>query len=458
MAVPLVAFVYILFRPVSNGKILLPLLLGLAGCGLAVGLLGRRRLAGPLSLFLLLQLLFGTVFALVGASNAGVGDQMLTFLGFPLVFWLMIYGISEATLGRLMWATAVGCAIVGLTIILYVGNQQGVLPQLIPSRFLESQTDAFFTGSRVGRTGGAIRFYGLATLAAGAPIWVASLLVPHDKLLPPMKLRLIAAISCAVAALIAGRQAILLTTILAPGFLWVASILIGRARADRRELSRTELRKARQRRLWLVAAMVLGVIGVGSFSFNTAPLSGSAVTSAFRTVGAAYFGTGSAEDADTLIRQEESHALLGGFRDNPVLGRGLGATFPAYSRDDLRPWNFELQYHMLLFDTGLVGVLFAIAAAGVLVYGGRRAVTRRPDLAGCLAVTTVGCVAMLAAAASNPYLQAPGYNWALYLPIVVINVALTSATATPTLAAVGADDQAAADSSAPRLALSRGGE
>lgn len=434
-ALPMLGFVYILFRPVSNGKILLPILLGLALCGLVTGVLSKHRLARPLMLFLLIQLLFATVFALVGVGNPGVGDQLVAFLGFPVVFWMMIYGISERMLARVIWAVAIGCTIVGLTLIVYVGYRQGVLPQLVPARLLETQTDAFFTATRTGRSGGAVRFYGLATLAAGTPIWVASLLVPHDRLLPPLRMRLLAAVSCAVAALVAGRQAIVVTSILAPAFFWLVSTLIGRARADAEKLSRELLLRARRRRIGLVVAMVAGVLIVGKFSFRTTPISGSTVTAAFRTLGAAYLGTGAATDQDTLIRQEESRALLAGFGSSPIFGHGLGAALADYRRDDLRPWNFELQYHMLLFDSGLIGVLFAVAAVGVLIYAARRAMRRRPDLAGCLAVTSVGCLAMLAAAASNPYLQAPGYHWALYLPLAVINVALTSTVPSPAPAA-----------------------
>lgn len=424
---PLTAFVYVLFRPVSNGKILLPVLIGLAMCGVAVGIVRHRWIACPLVVFLGIELLFGITFGLVGFGNAGLSDQLLTFLGFPIVFWLMIYGIGEIALERVMWALAIGCIIVALTIVAYVGNQQGALPQIIPVRFLQSQTDAFFTDTRVGRVGPVVQFYGLATLAAGAPIWVASLLVPHAKLLPSIRMRLLAAVSCTVAALIAGRQAILITTILAPAILWFASLVIGRAGADRNAMAPAELARARVRRGWLIVAMVVGVIVVGNFSFKSSTVSGSAITSAFRTLGATYLGTGTASNLDTLIRQEESRNLLAGFRAHPIAGSGLGATLPDYWRDEMKPWEFELQYHMLLFDTGILGVIFALAATGVLVYAARRAVKLRPDVAGCLAVATVGCIAMLAAAASNPYLQAPGYNWALYLPIAVINVALMSA-------------------------------
>jgi len=420
---PLAAFLYILFRPVSNGSILLSILVGLAVLGLAAGIAGGHRIATPLLQLFGIQLLFGITFGLVGVGNPGLPDQLLTFLGFPVVFWLMIYGISEVILGRIMWTLAIGCTAVALTIISYVGSQQGVLPQIIPTHFLQAQTGAVFANARIGNQT-AIQFYGLATLAAGAPLLVASLLVPNARLLPSRRMCLIAAVTCTVAALVAGRRAIVITTMLAPALLWIASKVIGRARADRSVLSPRELAVVRRRRWGLVGAMVVGVLGVGNLSLGSSTVTGSTVSKAFNALTSTFLGGSATGDSDALIRRDEARILLGGFRAHPILGNGFGATVPGYQRNPKKPWDFELQYHMLLFDTGLLGVLLALAAAGVLIHAARRAVQARPDLAGCLAVAAVGCLALLAAATSNPYLQAPGYNWALYLPLAVINVAL----------------------------------
>lgn len=427
---PLIGFVYVLFRPVSNGNVLLPLLIGLAACGFVVGFFRRHCITPALLLFLGWQLLFGVMFGLVGSGNMGLRDQLQTFVGFPVIFWLIVYGISQVTLARVMWALAIGCTIVGLTIVAYVGNQQGVLPQIIPVSFLKSQTGAVFDSARFGRTT-SIQFYGLATLAGGGPLWVASLLVPRARLLPPMWMRLLAAVSCVLAALVAGRQALVVTTILAPALLWGVSSILGRVRADRAALGAAQLFTARKRNAWLVLGMVAGVSIVGNVSFQRSTVSGSTVGNALKALSATYLGSGAlSDDLNTRTRQQEGQMLLTGFREHPILGSGLGATVPHYQRDAVSPWHFELQYHMLLFDTGLVGILFALVAGAIFVFAARSAVKRRPDLAGDVVVASVGCVALLMASASNPYLQAPGYNWALYLPIAAINVALTSVPAT----------------------------
>ena len=435
--IPLAGFVYVLYRPVSNGSILLPIVLGLGLCGLLGGLQLRNRLAGVLVLLLFIEILFGLTFSLVGRNNPGLTDQMKVFLGFPIVFWLMIFGINERILRHILAALAVGCIAVAATVITYVGNQQGILPQIIPASFLQAQTGArFFDAGSIG-SNTAIQFYGLATLAAGAPLWVSSLLVPSSRLLPAKSVRVTAAVTCTVAALIAGRQAIVVTAVLAPVFLSLASWMIGRSRADRLLLTKPQLRQTRARRLGLIFSMLAAIVLLSRVAFRSTTVSAGTIAGAYNSLKASVLGADTGT-ADTVTRAEESHRLLSAFNDHPLVGSGLGATLSDYQRNPVKPWDFELQYHMLLFTTGIAGAVFALAAASVFVYSARLAVRQQPDLAGCIAVTTVGCLAFLAATASNPYLQAPGYNWALYLPLAAINVALTSADALPSLKSTSA--------------------
>ena len=379
------------------------------------------RIAGPLILLAIVEFGFGVLFSVVGIGNPGQLDQLLTFVGFPLVFWIIVAGITEPILRKVLYTLAVGSSLVGTVIILYIGNQQGVLPQIIPTGLLREQAGADYISST---QGSGIQLYSLATLVAAAPIWVASLLVPHSKLLPPLWLRLLAASTCSAAALVAGRRAIVVTVIVAPVLVWLLSRGLGRPGADRLTVSRQERLTARRRRVGLIAAMVAGIVVVGNNAFENSIFSSKVVADSLGALRATFFG-GTPSNIDDIIRTDESKILLRGWLQSPIFGHGFGATVPGYFRNSFKPWDFELQYHMLLFDTGLLGALFALAALVIVIVAARQAVLRRPEHAGTLVVTSVGTVSLLLAASSNPYFQAPGYYWSLFLSVAVVNVMLT---------------------------------
>lgn len=46
--------------------------------------------------------------------------------------------------------------------------------------------------------------------------------------------------------------------------------------------------------------------------------------------------------------------LINGFKEAPLLGSGFGA-YAGYSRSEQRPWTYELTYHKLLFNLGIIG-------------------------------------------------------------------------------------------------------
>jgi O-antigen ligase len=136
--------------------------------------------------------------------------------------------------------------------------------------------------------------------------------------------------------------------------------------------------------------------------------------------------SGESSDVSTsqTERNEQADQLLRAWSQSPIWGHGLGAVIPGYSRSDTQPWQFELQYHVLLMQTGVIGVLLVLTIAVFVVAAIRRAASLRPDMLPTLTVTLCAGIAMLIANASNPYLQAPAHLWAIFLPLAVINVML----------------------------------
>jgi hypothetical protein len=108
-----------------------------------------------------------------------------------------------------------------------------------------------------------------------------------------------------------------------------------------------------------------------------------------------------------------------------LVGRGFGAAIDRSGlQRDTEPWKTELQYHAIFYWTGLIGVLLALAVALTAFLAVRKAYRVDPTLRGALFAGSVGALCLLMANASNPYLQAPGHMWPLFLPLMIACVSL----------------------------------
>lgn len=428
LAVPALAFLYILLRPVSNGQILLPALMTLPVLGTVSVLLTRRKLDPRWLVVIGAQVAFWALGTGVGAGNRATLSQTYIWLGVPIVFWLAVWGMTERGLRLALDILTIGTAILGTAIVLYVGSQQGVLPTVIPPSLL-TESGAYFSGDYQTFSGSqtAIQLYGLVTLTATVPILVASLLIQRDHLSPRLWLRVYAAVFGVLAALVAGRRAVLVTAVLTPLLLIVVRWLIS-ARQPRRAV-------AQGRRFVGVVtafAMVAAVVVIGNLAFASQTVSGSVVSSSLNAVTSTFFGIGEVGgNISDVIRQQENQQLMQGWSTSPLWGHGFGAVLQSgFVRSVDEPWNFESQYHLLLFDTGIIGALLLLIAMSAVVMAIRAAVRARPDMAPTLIITTIGGLAMMLAAASNPFFQAPGYYWPMYLPLAAANIALTTPRST----------------------------
>jgi O-antigen ligase len=111
-------------------------------------------------------------------------------------------------------------------------------------------------------------------------------------------------------------------------------------------------------------------------------------------------------DTSAGLRETQAPKLWDAFKQNPVLGDGLGAVVrPRYVRDPAAPWSYELTYLQLLFQMGVLGLLAVLALPLAVVRRGLREASsselRALPLAGAMAI-----LGILVASATNPYLLA----------------------------------------------------
>lgn len=399
------SFAYILLMPVSQGLLLVAVFAVMVTSALMTSVIQRKVLTLPLLGVAFFTLLLGILGLLVGADNPGLVNSAGVFVIAPVVYFVSIAALGHSSLKTLLTTCAVMTVISGTYILVYVGGELGVIPQIIPDIVLE------LTGAGFGRTGDAteIRFYGLSTLAASAPMWLASLMVERDDLLPRMSLRAAAAAAGIAGAMVGGRRAIIVVLVLIPLVAWVVK---------RSTMRRGPLTLSPLGALGAMAALIAVIFA------TPAIISHPLVVNTWGAVVSFFTGVSSDASTSQTERNEQADQLLMAWSQSPIWGHGLGAIIPGYSRSDTQPWQFELQYHVLLMQTGVIGVLLALAIAIFVVVAIRRAASLRPDMLSTLTVTLCAGIAMLIANASNPYLQAPAHMWAIFLPLAVLNVML----------------------------------
>ncbi len=118
------------------------------------------------------------------------------------------------------------------------------------------------------------------------------------------------------------------------------------------------------------------------------------------------FLKGERSDASIQERVVQAPLLLEEWRRRPILGSGLGAALPSgYARSASTPYSFELTYHAILFQNGLVGLALIL---GVPLYAALRAllaIGSLPREERTLAIGgAAGIAGLIVAGATNPYL------------------------------------------------------
>lgn len=180
----------------------------------------------------------------------------------------------------------------------------------------------------------------------------------------------------------------------------------------------------RPSRIWIRSSVLLFVITVVTLVSPVGSYVQHRITGLF----------GSSQDASTRIRAAEAAQLLAAFRHNPIIGSGLGATLQSgFIRAVEKPYLYELTYHQMLFQLGIIGTIAFVAPIVWIIFQALRvtfASTRRMTSeavrragAGCSAL-----VGLLVASATNPYLFSASGILIVVLALVMIDSAMESTT------------------------------
>lgn len=394
---------YVMAIPVSHNAVLLPTLALIGLASLALVILERKRPARATVIVVGLTIAVGVYGALIGLGNPGVSNGVLVWVVAPVLFGVWAVAGDERLVRMVLWAAATVTLALSVLALVYVG--MAFLGFHVGGGILRSTLGMSFEWQKGGQP--SIGMYGLSTLVATCPIFLTAMLLPAHRLLPPRLLTGAAGVLSFLASIVAGRAAITLVALAVPVVAWVAWRIVSRRQP--------------RGRIQAIAPFAVAAAAVVAVAALTA-LGNSSVLKAIDRVGSIISGTG--QTTDDHIRSVQIGELLNAWAKNPVFGHGLGAVIPGYERSVARPWNFELQYHLILFQTGLIGALLMLIALVVAVLALVKAFRVAPEMTPVLIVVSAGALAMLIANASNPYLQAPGNMWPVYFVLMLTNLIL----------------------------------
>lgn len=410
------ALSYVLWLPVSQVEVLYPTLFLLAALGLFRALRHRLAMQADFNSFWIVFVAVTLGWALLGSiyDNPGLSHQLLIWLGGAAIWGSWSAGLRLADIRPLLIVVTVVVGILSLCMVLYVFEQYGFIPPVVPRLVVVSQAAGF----AVDDEGTAIRFLSLSTLAAGAPLMLAGALAKKDRLLPPRWLLIVSAALAFAAAYVSGRRAILAVITLSIVYVAISAAFL------RPRSRRTPATRHGWSLMWLPATGILLLVLLAFRSEAPRPLR-VVIEGVAILLNAPSLGTSSSPS--DRARSVQATELLEGWEQHPLLGAGLGARLPdGFVRSINRPWMFELQYHQMMFQLGLIGSALVVLALCLALRGVRRAALTHPEHRPVLVTCLTAAMCLLTANASNPYLQTPGHWWGAALVIGVANAISTS--------------------------------
>ncbi|WP_216320914.1 O-antigen ligase family protein [Deinococcus aestuarii] len=399
----LLYFSLILLLPVSANltKAVLAAVVAVAAALLIV----RRGLhlsRSTLAVFTLMQCT-GLLWILYGAfgNTPGWVFSLMVYVIWP-AFYLITFTqfvSSRRVYGVVRNLMILGLGLIGLFTLYFVLYNFGVVPATPLLKLQFGQGIAKHSGYT------ALRLYSISTMIFLIPYGVAKLLYPSPGTgrgrfwLTALAVGLG---SCAV--LFTGRRAALLTV----GLSVFIALVFG-------QFSPRPLRSGAWRR---VAACLAALVLLGAVSAGLPASSRFSALTLATQVQRSLFDPG--QTADDVVRFEQANSLIDGWVRRPLVGAGLGAS-SGYVRSE-RTWNYELQYHLHLFQMGVLGVFLYSLGFAWIYRNGLNLVRLGGDPGSEMIALLTGLTCFLLANATNPYLQAYGNLWTVFLPVAVINL------------------------------------
>ena len=360
-------------------------------------------------IWFLLYLGIGLFYSMIGIMNeaSNIVKIILLYVVYPATYILIISQLRSESSVRGVVKLLIFCTyLVSLLVILKVLSAFGVnIPYFWYVEGLFSQHGLTNSTSYTPRV--------LSSLVFLFPFSVACLVVYSGPMrVVSRKLLWISFALSLMAVILSSRQVIMLLGAVMPVFIWVAILFM---KGKNRKLA---LKKLKTTLLYMASLFIISVMTLNQFiDIDVLDLGGKLLDA---------FDVGANESA--IIRAEQFERLISGFNQNPVTGVGLGVGLPDYTRDPSAPWNYELRYFALLYQTGFFGFLLYVAGVLWLLLSGRYVIGGGGQMATHTITMFSGLFGALISEATNPYLNQFGHLWMIFLPLAIVNIWLINKT------------------------------
>lgn len=387
--------------PYQYGPYILPLLVSALILRIAEG-----HKIDPIPLLWTIALAtLGSVGVAIGLlrNNAGALATSTIYIIEPLVLGLLFCGLSmspgwtKSTL-RILDIALLATAALGAAVFLSEGA--GVT---IPEALLDPAYSTADTSGTTLRT----NYQGYNSLVFLAPYGILRFIRPGPNQSAWWSLLvLIASLS---GIILSGRRILYIAVPVAI----VATLILVRLAAPRPTGQSSILRMR-------LGVPVAAIVGLGAITMLLQMIGLHPVEALSRIAG--QFTLGDANDKRTL----QGHYLLEAWSSHPLMGSGAGATIPGYSRNADSPWAFELSYHLVLFNFGLIGLVLLFGWGLWILRGLARGISQLHTPA--IAAIAAGFFGTILSIYVDPYVHKLDGMWMLFVPFAAATLAHAQAS------------------------------
>jgi len=324
----------------------------------------------------------GLTWSLVGMAGAGEPQGIYETLRL-YVGWSMAYTVILTLLRSEDGLQYLHSAIVISGLLIFTINGVGLLDQIVGLELLPQEVYK----ELVLNIGFHLGYVQLTSHNIGSLLFIAPYLIASQccKSMQGLngKLTKLSFVASILMSILSGRRALWLCILLTPLVIGAIAILSGSWR---------EIKPSARK---LIVVLACGTLVAATYLVTARVQPGETGIVTLDYVVSAF----SAEDQRTI----QSGYLISGFTDQPLLGSGFGA-YAGYLRNAFRPWLYELTYVQLLFNSGLAGVLYWTALAGIYFLLAFQVIRANRGHSGQPLCLIAGVCGFLMGAYSNPYL------------------------------------------------------
>lgn len=364
---------------------------------------GRLELHPTVALGAALYAAAGLLYVLRGELSTAPGAlrSINVYVLWPLVFTLLISGLrSERAITGIIRTMVIAALAIELYSLSYIFYSIGWLPASLYIPLDQGQEFSLYP------TYFAYNLYNIASLFFLVPFLVALLMsVPRGERLPVGRFWIwVATLLGLILVLLSSRRALVVVVAISP--------LIALAFATRLPQPGAYKRRLVTRTLLGIGSLAVAALVYVGVAFGVTPAALVETTKAAFT---------SVQEETPRVHVNQFSALLEVWKEQPVLGSGLGAVAPGVVRSAEMPWAYELSYVSLLYHVGLLGVaLYGVGILSIVVVG-TRLIRRGGRSAVYMVGLITGMMAFLLGNASNPYLEKFDYLWVIFVPLALVN-------------------------------------